>query len=243
MESVIMVECKSCQSEKVVKSGIARGKQRYKCKACGFFFVIGDERTDEKIAALKALCVLFYSLGKGSYGMLGKLFGRDRSLIYRWIREAGLNLEEPKIDEKLRRWSLMRWVFCGFKKNKLWVIKAVDCGKRRVVAWYLVSVTRATFRRLYNKVKHLKNCIFYTDDWDAFSKVLPKSRHVIGKTHTVTIERDNSNTRHHLGRFTRRTKVVSKSRVMVDLTIRLWCALTQPETFKQWQTQMMYIFK
>jgi IS1 family transposase len=89
----------------------------------------------------------------------------------------------------------------------------------------------------------LKNCIFYTDDWSAFAKVLPKKRHVIGKAHTTAIEQNNSNTRHHLGRFTRRTKVVSKKFLMVDLTLRLWCALSEPETFKQWQNQMMYIFR
>jgi IS1 family transposase len=73
--------------------------------------------------------------------------------------------------------------------------------------------------------------------------VLPRNRHIIGKAHTVAIEQNNSDTRHHLGRFTRRTKVVSKSSVMVDLTIRLWCALTMPEIFQQWQNQMMYIFR
>ncbi|MDR2699827.1 MAG: hypothetical protein LBC12_03315 [Nitrososphaerota archaeon] len=74
-------------AEKVVKSGIVRGKQRYKCRSCCYFFVEGDERTNESVAALRALCVLFYSLGKSSYGMLGKIIGRDRSLIYRWIRK------------------------------------------------------------------------------------------------------------------------------------------------------------
>ncbi|MDR2488208.1 MAG: hypothetical protein LBD42_01710, partial [Desulfovibrio sp.] len=61
----------------------------------------GDGRTNEKIAALKALCVLLYSLGKGSYNMMGKLFARNRSLIYRWIREAGLNTAEPAIDREI----------------------------------------------------------------------------------------------------------------------------------------------
>ena len=93
--------CKNCTSEKVVKSGKVRGRQRYKCKECSYHFVIGDKRTNEKIAALKALCVLFYSLGKGSYNMLGKLFGRNRSLIYRWIREAGLSTKEPTINEDM----------------------------------------------------------------------------------------------------------------------------------------------
>jgi IS1 family transposase len=73
--------------------------------------------------------------------------------------------------------------------------------------------------------------------------VLPPQRHIIGKNGTVAIERDNSNTRHHLGRFTRRTKVVSKSPLMVDLSIRLWVAMADPQTFMHWQRQMLYIFE
>jgi IS1 family transposase len=84
-------------------------------------------------------------------------------------------------------------------------------------------------------VKHLTDCTFYTNDWDAFAKVLPPERHVIGKAHTIDIEHDNSNTRHHLGRLTRKTKVVSKSELMVDFPIRLWNALTIPKIFAQWQ--------
>jgi IS1 family transposase len=91
-------------------------------------------------------------------------------------------------------------------------------------------------------LKHLKKCVFYTDAWDAFAAVLPRKRHVVGKSGTVAIEQNNSNTRHHLGRFTRRTKVVSKSVFMVDLTIRMWCALTDPDIFKQWQELFLSVF-
>ena len=101
----------------------------------------------------------------------------------------------------------------------------------------------ATFKRLYEKVKHLTTCTFYTDHWDAFAKVLPPDRHIMGKEHTITIEQDNSNTRHHLARFTRRTKVVSRSVEMVDISLRLWCALTNPDVFKEYQDRMLYIFK
>jgi insertion element IS1 protein InsB len=117
------------------------------------------------------------------------------------------------------------------KKKKLWVIKAVDCCTRRTVAWVLGGRDTATFQRLYDKVRHLEDCTFYTDDWDAFAAVLPPERHRIGKKHTVAIERDNSNTRHHLGRFTRRTKVVSKLPHMVDITLRIWWAVTTTPLF------------
>ena len=84
--------------------------------------------------------------------------------------------------------------------------------------------------------------MFYTDDWDAFAKVLPADRHVIGKAHTVAIERDNSNTRHHPGRMTRRMKVVSKKEAMVNASMKLWCALTTPHIFEQYQQVFLSIF-
>jgi hypothetical protein len=35
--------------------------------------------------------------------MLGQIFGRNRSLIYRWIREAGMLTEKPAIDGEKSR--------------------------------------------------------------------------------------------------------------------------------------------
>ena len=133
--------------------------------------------------------------------------------------------------------------FPWLKKRKLWVIKALDRSARKTVAWVLGGRDSATFRRLYDKVKHAKGCKFYTDKWDAFTEVLPPERHVIGKSHTTDIERDNSNTRHHLGRFTRRTKVVSRKESMVDLTLRIWHAVTSTDLFFLLQKQALSIFK
>ena len=110
------------------------------------------------------------------------------------------------------------------------------------MAWVLGGRDTATFRRLYDKINHLKNCVFYTDNWEAFSKVLPPERHIIGKAHTIDIEHDNSNTRHHLGRFTRRTKVVSQSEHMIDITIRIWQAITTAALFSTLQDTVLSIF-
>ena len=114
-----MLECKNCQSDKVVESEGVRGKQCYPCKECGYNFVL-DGRTHEKIVAPKALCVLLYSLGKGSYGLMGKLFDRDRSLIYRWIREAGLKTEEPALDGEITQIEFDEmWHFIQSKNETL----------------------------------------------------------------------------------------------------------------------------
>lgn len=112
----------------------------------------------------------------------------------------------------------------------------------RTIAWVLGGRDAATFQRLYNKLKHLTACIFYTDNWDACAQVLPKERHIIGQAHTHAIERDNSNTRHHLARMTRRTKVVSKSTEMLHASLKLWCALNVPAIFEAYQALFLSIF-
>jgi IS1 family transposase len=92
-------------------------------------------------------------------------------------------------------------------------------------------------------VRHLKRCVLHADAWPAFAEVLPPERHIVGRAHTAAIERDNSNTRHRLAGFTRRTKVVSKKAGMVDLAPRLWQALTSEPWFTKYRTLALSIYR
>ena len=113
-----MVTCKKCGSEKVVKSGIVADKQRYKCKECGGNFREGDNRTNDKIATKKAMCILLYSMGKGSYRMLGRILGIDHTLVYRWIKEFGESLPEPEVSGEIKQMEFDEmWHFIGSKKE------------------------------------------------------------------------------------------------------------------------------
>jgi insertion element IS1 protein InsB len=132
--------------------------------------------------------------------------------------------------------------FSPIKKRTRWIIKAVDHCTGRTIAWVLGGRDVETFQRLYDKVKHLTTCIFYTDDWEAFAQILPKDRHIIGKVYTHAIARDNANTRHHLARMTRKTKVVSKSEDMVHASLKLWCALSVPAIFAKYQEMFLSLF-
>jgi len=111
------ITCKKCGSDHYVKSGKARGKQRYQCKTCGTNFVLGDER--EKISAQgKALAVLLYGSGKASYGFIAKLFQVSRTAVLKWIRSAAASLPEPTIDSDIKEVQVDEmWHFIN-KKNK-----------------------------------------------------------------------------------------------------------------------------
>ena len=118
----------------------------------------------------------------------------------------------------------------------------MDRRTGRTIAWVLGGRDATTFQRFYDKLKHLTACVLYPDNWDAFAQVLPKARHFIGKAYTHAIERDNSNTRHHLARMTRRTKVVSKSKDMIHASLKQWCALKVPMIFEAYQALFLSIF-
>ncbi|MCL2703336.1 MAG: IS1 family transposase [Defluviitaleaceae bacterium] len=156
-----MPTCKKCNSERTKKNGIVSNKQRFKCKYCGCNFRLGDNRTNDKVAAKKALCILLYVMAKGSYRMLGRILKIDHTLVYRWIRAFGESLPEPEVSGEIKEIEFDEmWHFLISKK--LWVIKAIDRSTERTVAWVLGGRDSTTFQRLYDKVKHPENCTFYT---------------------------------------------------------------------------------
>jgi insertion element IS1 protein InsB len=89
------------------------------------------------------------------------------------------------------------------------------------LGWVLGRRDHETCEQLLDKVGlQGKTCV--TDDWDGFHRLIPEEQVFTGKDLTVPIEQDNSNIRHYLARFRRRTKVVSRSKTMVDLSLRLY---------------------
>ena len=111
------IRCKGCESNSIVKNGKVRNKQRYKCKDCGFNFVLGDQR--EKVSPEgKALAVLLYARGKSSYGFIAKLFNVSRTAVLKWIRKVSSNLDEPPISSDIKEMQIDEmWHFIN-EKNK-----------------------------------------------------------------------------------------------------------------------------
>ena len=112
---------------------------------------------------------------------------------------------------------------------------------RRTLAWELGGRDDATCRRLLDKVG-VEGNVFLTDDWEGFHRLIPEEQLFTGKDLTFPIEQDNSDVRHHLARFRRRSKVTSRARHMVDGALRLLCHLRQPENFLPMRDSFLSIF-
>ena len=109
--------CKRCSNTNVVNNGKVRGKQRYKCKACGLNFTEGDKREKTRPEA-KALALLMYGSCKASYGMIARLFNVSRTTVLNWIRAMGKKLPEPEFETDVQEIQMDEmWHFIN-KKNK-----------------------------------------------------------------------------------------------------------------------------
>ena len=78
------LRCKGCGSEEHIKNGFMRGKQRYRCKACGLNFT--DTPPRGLPLALKATAVLLYVSGL-SMNRTAKLLGVSTPTIQAWIEQ------------------------------------------------------------------------------------------------------------------------------------------------------------
>jgi insertion element IS1 protein InsB len=132
--------------------------------------------------------------------------------------------------------------FSSKKTCKLWVWRAYDPLNRRTLGWVLGGRDDATCQELLDKIG-VEGKTFVTDDWEGYHCLIPENQLFAGKDLTFPIEQDNSNIRHFLARFRRRTKVVSKVKEMVDLSLRLYHHLhDNPENLASTMAVFMSIF-
>ncbi len=78
------LRCKGCGGEEQVKNGLMRGKQRYRCKACGLNFT--DTPPRGMPLRMKVEAVLLYLSGV-SMNRTAKLLGVSTPTVQAWIEK------------------------------------------------------------------------------------------------------------------------------------------------------------
>jgi transposase-like protein len=104
-----MKNCKYCHSTNLVKNGIVKNKQHYKCKDCSKQTRIGDDRVkydmDKKIKVIKC-----YLEGVGIRS-IERLENVDNPLIIKWIRSFSKSvkcqLQNQKINDDVKNIEIL----------------------------------------------------------------------------------------------------------------------------------------
>ena len=82
-----MLECPRCSSAVRVKSGVIQGRQRFKCKACHYFYTV-PHKSDTATPDQRRMAVNLYLEGLG-FRSIGRFLGFSHVAIYQWIKALG----------------------------------------------------------------------------------------------------------------------------------------------------------
>ena len=215
-----MKNCPRCLHDKVVKNGLAKGIQRYNCKSCKYSFT--KPSADKKSPAAKAMAHLLYVTGL-SFRATAKIVGASHVSVMNWIKAfARKNYEKPASTGAVFVELDEIWHFVGSKQNKLWIWKAFDSANGKLIDRECGDRDAATFQRMYKRLEERGIKLYCSDDYSVYNQVIPEDKRITGKNFTYRIEGNNSDTRHWHARFRRKSKTVSKSAELADLTMGLF---------------------
>jgi len=97
-----------------VKSGVNKGRQRYKCKKYQYFFTV-DHKSDTATPDQRRLALTLYLEGLG-FRSIGRILGFSHVAVYQWVRAFGENLKQIKrpvakiveLDELPATWGIKK---------------------------------------------------------------------------------------------------------------------------------------
>jgi transposase-like protein len=95
--------CKRCGGASSVKAGKMNGKQRHRCKACGYYFTKQDGRqkySDEQ--RLQALLLFRKGLSLRS---IAEIIGTNNVTVLQWVRGIGRYIKECVLSQPIEEAS------------------------------------------------------------------------------------------------------------------------------------------
>ena len=109
----------------------------------------------------------------------------------------------------------------SLKKSQCWLWLAVDSIFGKVLGFACGRRTIKTGKVLWQQIKHLPTMGYGTDMLKSYENFIPHAKHYAAKTFTTQIESLNCRLRHYLARLHRKTLCYSKSKTMLEVSLKL----------------------
>ncbi|CEN48137.1 Insertion element IS1 4 protein insB [Capnocytophaga canimorsus] len=107
------------------------------------------------------------------------------------------------------------------QKNYWWSWIAIDRLGKKFIGFVCGKRGTETFLELWKKLKNRDINGFCSDYWKSYLEVIPSEKHMESKAETFTVEGYNSRIRHYLARFKRKGKCYSKSKAILENSLKL----------------------
>lgn len=86
------IACPKCKSEALIRSGVIKNRQRYKCKDCGYFFtVLKEGKHIDPYYVIKALQLHLEGI---TYREIERILGISHVTIMNWVKKYNVKAPE-----------------------------------------------------------------------------------------------------------------------------------------------------
>lgn len=86
------IYCPKCKSQEYNKSGVVKGRQRYKCKDCGYFYTVTKEgKNIDSYYVIKALQLYIEGV---TFREIERILGISHVSVMNWVKKFGISRPE-----------------------------------------------------------------------------------------------------------------------------------------------------
>ncbi len=86
------IACPKCKSEKIAKSGVVKGRQRYRCKECNYFFtVLKEGKNIDPYYVIKALQLYIEGV---TLREIERILGISHVTVMNWVKKYNIKAPE-----------------------------------------------------------------------------------------------------------------------------------------------------
>lgn len=123
------MNCPQCQSSRIIKDGIVKGKQRYLCKDCQYRHTV-QQRWNACPKEVKRLALTMYMEGLG-FNSIGRILKVSHVAVMNWIRFYGEQLKALQSSEPMKITEMDEMhTYIGHKKTTDgYGLLLIDAGK------------------------------------------------------------------------------------------------------------------
>lgn len=196
-----------------------KGLQRYRCQGCQQCFQHEYHYEAHKPSIPKK--IIDRAINVSGVRDTSRVLGISATTVIAHLKKLTPSTVNPVVKQLTKKGKPLtiqlfcemdqQWSFVKSKKNQRWLWYAWSPQLKQILAYHLGSRTHKSAQQLLSRLKDLPIAVYCTDNFSAYRRLLPSSKHLIGKRYTQRIERNNLNFRTHIKRLTRKTICFSTS--------------------------------
>lgn len=211
-----------CSGNPIKHGKTKAGKQRYLCRSCGVSFVKNPQpKGYEKQFDLQIVQLKKEGLGVRS---TARFLGISPATVIRRILNVSEKIIPPKIPAQPGRIQVDEvHTFIQNKDREIYIIYSWSQDLKRVLSLTVGTRSKVNLRKVIDPLLEAGVQTINTDKYSGYKGVIPKTKHTTFKRKNNGIERQNLNLRTHLKRLNRRTICFSKSTLMLEAVLKIYC--------------------